>query len=111
MKARHLATISALMAACACVFSQDKPPSALPADPGALQAPPATDPEIVKRPPANVDPQAVERPPSNVDREMAKEPPTERAARPEAGKPMPEKKSREDDCRGPADLCKQDSAR
>jgi hypothetical protein len=110
MKARHFATISALMAACTCACGQEAP-RPVPADPGALQAPLTTDPEIAKRPPANVDPKAVERPPSNVDPEMAKKPPTERDGRPEGKEAVPEKRSREDDCRGPAELCKQDSAR
>ena len=111
MKTRLHATISALMAVCTLACSQDRPSSALPAVRGALRAPPATDPEIVKRPPANVDPQAVERPPRNADPEMAKAPPTERAARPEDGSPTPEKRSREDDCIGPAYRCKQGSER
>lgn len=83
MYTRQHATVWALMAACACACTQDRSSSAVSPDPGAGQAPPATDPEIVKKPPANVDPQAIERPPSNVDPEMAKTPPSERTARPE----------------------------
>lgn len=109
MKTRHLAAIWALTAVCTCACSQDRAGSTVPADPGARELPPVTDPEIVKRPPANVDPKAVERPPGNVDPEIAKSPPMERTARPSSA--TPEKSSREDDCRGPADLCKQDSAR
>jgi hypothetical protein len=97
------------MAACGCACTQETPAAAsVPAEPRALEAP-ATDPEIAKKPPATVDPRAVERPPVNVDPEIAKTPAAERAG---DGKPgVPEKKSREDDCRGPAELCKQDSAR
>jgi hypothetical protein len=110
LKTRGYATILALMAACSCACSQEAP-SSVPADPGALQAPPAIDPEIAKRPPTNIDPQAIERPPSNVDPQMAKKPPIESAGRLEGKEAVPEKRSREDDCKGPADLCKQDSAR
>lgn len=86
-------------------------PPVTPAPPAA-QAPPATDPGIVKIPPI-VDPQAIERPPPNVDPGIIEKPPVD--ATPAAGAgtrlPRPPGSSREDDCRGPAELCKQDSAR
>lgn len=110
MKTRQHATIWALMAACTCACSQDMPRTAAPGNPGDNQAPAASDPQIVKRPPAKLDPRAVERPPSNVDPDIAKAPPAERAVPPER-KARPEKKSKGDDCRGSADLCKENSER
>jgi hypothetical protein len=104
------AAVTALLVACTCACGQDTANRQAPASPGAIQAPPTTDPGIVKTPPANVDPKSIERPPSNIDPEIARKPPGEAASGPR----VPQsggKQSREDDCRGPADLCKQDSAR
>lgn len=107
---RHTVT-AALVAVSAGACSESSAPGA-PAQPPVTQAPPATDPGIVKTPPV-VDPQAIERPPPNVDPGIIKKPPED--ATPPAGAgsrlPRPLGSSREDDCRGPAELCKQDSAR
>jgi hypothetical protein len=78
-----------------------------------MQAPPAIDPGIVKTPPAAIDPQAIERPPQNVDPGMVTRPPTGPASSSGAGtrQQRPPGSSREDDCKGPAELCKQNPAR
>jgi len=91
--------------------------------------PPSTDPGVVKRPPDNVDPQVIDHPPRKVDPGLVQTPPTdanpagvEKSAdgqrddarsreNDRAGKASARKKSKQDDCRGRADLCKQDSPR
>ncbi|GAA4328776.1 hypothetical protein GCM10023165_01330 [Variovorax defluvii] len=87
-----------------------KPPA-----PPSQQAPQAgTDAGIVTKPPMGLDPELTTRPPRKIDPEMLERPPAQ--ARPgdsaeEKRGAAPSRRSREDDCRGSAADCKQNSAR
>lgn len=80
-----------------------------PVDGGAIIIPPETDRKAIKPAPKNVDPEAVKPAPGNVEPGTAtqaeKTMRTKRATQPAVGK----KRSKEADCKGPAELCKQDS--
>lgn len=77
------------------------------------QLPRTGDNEMVRQPPRTGDGDMVQRAPAAVDPEMVKRPPPpgqadrDAAPPPRVGRGM----SREDDCRGQAGLCKQDSAK
>jgi hypothetical protein len=85
-------------------------------DPGILKAPPANakSGDMERAPPANVDPQMTVPPPADAGAREGVRPPAGAASRPRPpssnAKPAISR-SRQDDCRGPAALCKQDSAR
>lgn len=69
---------------------------------------------MVAQPPATGDTEAIKRAPTEVDPAIVKRPPASaaQADRDAAGpEQVPARPSREDDCKGPADLCKQGSAR
>jgi hypothetical protein len=116
----HRRAIAALLATCACTAAAmqgSQPPAASPrgeasgtGDSGMVKQPPAVgNPEMIRPAPApsSVDPGMAKRPPdpaAQADRDAAG--PPQRPATQGAGRP-----SREDDCKGPAALCKQDSAR
>jgi hypothetical protein len=75
-------------------------------------AQPSVDKEIVVKPPAKVDPRLAKPAPGNRDPGMVERPPAD--ARPGDGsKPRvdPSERSRQDDCRGAAEDCKQNSPR
>ncbi|HZW11969.1 MAG TPA: hypothetical protein VFF81_02095 [Noviherbaspirillum sp.] len=86
-----------------------------PVDGGAIIIPPDTDPKAVKPAPKNIDPGVIKPAPGNVERGMEpdagaqaeKKVRPKRAAQPQP--PVGKKRSREADCKGPAELCKQDS--
>jgi hypothetical protein len=86
-------------------------------DPGILKAPPATGTaaDMQRTPPRNVDPQMSVPPPADAGARDAVRPPATTASRPRprssAPAPPAAGRSRQDDCRGSAELCKQDSAR
>jgi hypothetical protein len=107
------------------VHATAKNPAAAEAS-GAIIVPPATDPGMAKEAPPSGDPQAVKPPPMPVEpdavrkaapkndagkiNEKASKAPAQRKAAPatrQDSKPPP----RNDDCKGPAELCRQDSAR
>lgn len=74
-------------------------------DPGLVTpAPPTGDSRIAEPAPRNVDPSIVQTPPPDAQTPSG----TQERNRPPGAGPG---QSREDDCRGPAELCKQDSAR
>ncbi|RJF95664.1 hypothetical protein [Noviherbaspirillum saxi] len=124
--------IALLMACPASSLAQAAPGERAPVDAGAIIMPPKTDPGAVTRPPENADPKAIDRPPNRGSPGLTEKPPT--GAEPRAavkgrkmdgaGGRQPGKtqnrneatavtreESKEDDCRGPADLCKQQSPR
>jgi len=106
VKKLHSSILALLFALCGGAAAQKESPQA-PVDSGAIIMPPATDPGAgaVTRPPADADPADAEK---RTDGQG-------RAARARqndnSGKASAKKKSKQDDCRGRADLCKQDSPR
>lgn len=139
MKIIHIAIMNALLGFSANAFAQasggmspDLPQTAPAA--GAIIMPPSTDPGLIKRPPENVDPGVIAVPPPNVDPGVIERPPTDanpRGSNENKGgsefngdKPgglgtpggasatkTPTGLSEKTSCRGPASLCKQNSAR
>lgn len=140
MKIIPIAVLNALLAISANSFAQtaggaspDLPQTAPAA--GAIIMPPSTDPGLIKRPPENVDPGVIAVPPANVDPGVIERPPTDTNPRgtserkggsEEGGADNPDRPgtregasggktptglSEKTTCRGPASLCKQNSAR
>lgn len=122
---------AALLGACAVACAQQTvpgPPAAadMPVSPAAPDTAPAaaapptpdaasrTDLGIAQQPPATGDTRSMSGPPaSQADPTMARQPPADARAAERVTPPAvpPTGSSRQDDCRGRADLCKQDSAR
>jgi hypothetical protein len=82
----------------------------LPAPAASRPVPPSKDQGMVQVPPPVGDRALVERPPAKVDPGMIVKPPSARMPADRSVTP-PVRPSRQDDCRGAAELCKQDSAR
>ena len=72
---------------------------------------PGTDPEMVVKPPAGVDPRLAKPAPRNNDPGMVEKPPADAAPSASNARPAPSAPSRQDDCKGTAEDCKQNSAR
>lgn len=104
--------LATMLAGSGCAAAQGASPPEAARGAASAPVPSRVDPKMVK-PAPQVDPRAVRQPPPQGDPDIARQPPAEkdpsaqprRPATPAAGM------SREDDCRGPAELCKQDSAR
>lgn len=96
-----------LMAVPAVVMAQASNEPRTPVDGGAIIIPPETDMKAVKPAPKNIDPEAVKPAPGRVvpDEGVRAEKRKQRAEQPATGK----KRSRDADCKGPAELCRQSS--
>jgi hypothetical protein len=114
MKNLPILLISAFVLIMPCAFAQTLTPGAgdtAKTDPGIVNTPPDhVDMEVLNKPSAKVDPDIAVPPPK--DAKQAKKGNNPPGAKKPAGSKKPaRKKSHKDDCRGPAELCKQDSAR
>ncbi|WP_390345435.1 hypothetical protein ACFJIS_31850 [Variovorax boronicumulans] len=101
--------VAALVAGPAAAQSADKPPP----QPVKPQAQPGPDPELLVKPPAHGQPRLVKPAPPDRDPGMVKKPPAD-AKRAGEDKPRvdnPGASSRQDDCRGTAEDCRQNSPR
>ena len=79
---------------------------------GAEGSRPVTDPEVIVRPPPTVDPRLTKPAPRNIDPGLVEKPPADaNPGNSSKSRPQPSTRSRQDDCRGSAADCKQNSAR
>lgn len=101
-KALVAALLLTVSAAVAAASGQPKEP----VDAGAIIIPPDTDPKAVKPAPKNVDPKAVKPAPLRVEPESAA-PAETKKIKPQ--KIPTRKRSKDADCKGSAELCKQSS--
>lgn len=95
-----------LLTASASIAAQASGQPKEPVDAGAIIMPPETDPKAVKPAPKNVDPKAVKPVPLRVEPESAA-PAETKKIKPQ--KIPTRKRSKDADCKGSAELCKQSS--
>jgi len=79
--------------------------------PSGSETRPGTDSEMVVKPPAGVDPRLAKPAPRIKDPGMVEKPPADAAPNASNARPAPSAPSRQDDCKGTAEDCKQNSAR
>lgn len=105
MKAILVCSVAALSAVSAAEPPMDKHP-----EPADSQTHPGGDTEIIVKPPAGVDPRMAKPAPRNKDPELVERPPADTMPRGSKSRAVPSERSRQNDCKGAAEDCKQNFA-